>query len=110
MKTMMKSIAVLGSLLLLAGCSAAADDVTPRTAGPGYGPGWRHEQMVKAWEKGEYPGPMMMMMMRGPGGPGKFGPGVRGYGPAVGADGKIDTSKLPEWCPLKQAPEAPATK
>lgn len=109
MKTMMKSIAVLGSLLLLAGCGAAAEDVAPRTAGPG----WRHEQMAKAWEKGELPGPMMMM--RGPDstgrfGPGKFGPGARGYGPPVGADGKIDASQLPEWCPLKQAPEAPATK
>lgn len=106
MKTMMKTIAVLGGLLLLAGCSAAAEDTTPRAFGPGYGPGWRHEQMVKAWEKGEMPGPMMM---RGQRGPGQFGPGMRGYGPPVGADGKVDTTKLPEWCPLKQQAETPAT-
>ncbi len=104
MKTMMKSIAVLGSLLLLAGCSAAADDVAPRAAGPG----WRHEQMAKTWEKGGMPGPMMM---RGQAGPGKFGPGhMHGYGPPVDADGKIDTSKLPDGCPLKQTPEAATTK
>lgn len=91
MKTMTMTIAAL----LLTGCTAAAEDATPKTAGPGWGPGWRHEQMAQAWEKGEMPGPMMMM--RG------MGPGARG--PAIGADGKIDTSQLPPWCPLNKAAE-----
>lgn len=100
MKTTTKTIAVL-TALLLAGFAAAAiaEDATPTAVEPGWGPGWRHEQMAKAWEKGDMPGPMMMMM-RG------FGPGAR---PALGADGRIDTSQLPPWCPLKQAQD-PATK
>lgn len=96
MKTLTKTIAAMAGLLLLAGCGAAAQDATPKAAGPGFGPGWRHEQMVQAWEKGEIPpgpGPMMMMMRRQGMGP--------GYGPPVGADGKIDTAKLPDWCPMK---------
>lgn len=108
MKTLTKTIAAMAGLLLLAGCGAVAQDQTPKAAGPGYGPGWRHEQMVQAWEKGEVPpGPMMMMRNKGPGpafapGPGS-GPGMRGFGPPVDENGKIDTSKLPDWCPMKQA-------
>lgn len=98
--TTTKFIATLAGLLLLAGCTAAAEDVT-KAATPAYGPGWRHEQMVQAWQKGETP---PMMQARGPGfGPRMMGQGVMGA--AVGEDGKIDTSKLPPWCPLNQSPK-----
>lgn len=112
MKTPIKTILALASILLVAGCTAVAQDATTATTksfGPGTGPGWRHEQMVQAWEKGEMPGPMMRgQMMRGQG----FGPGMRGYGPgaaAVGPDGKVDTTKLPAWCPYSTAPDAKDT-
>ncbi|MEW5727407.1 MAG: hypothetical protein AB1918_06235 [Pseudomonadota bacterium] len=104
MKTLTKTIVALASVLLVAGCTAAAQDATaPKAFGPGYGPGWRHEQMVQAWEKGELPAGPGMMRGRG------FGPGMRGYGPgaaAIGPDGKVDTSKLPPWCPYSTAPDA----
>lgn len=99
MKTLTKTIVALASVLLVAYGASAQDTTTDKAVTPGFGPGWRHEQMVQAWEKGEMPGPMMM---RGRGG---FGPGMmRGMGPgaaAIGPDGKIDTSKLPDWCPYK---------
>jgi hypothetical protein len=91
MKTLTKKILVLSGLLLLAGCSAVAQDQPPQTVGPG----WRHEQMVKAWEKGEVPGPAMMH--------------TRGFGPApmmaVTSDGTIDPAKMPPWCPYRTAPK-----
>lgn len=92
--TTTKLIATLAGLLLLAGCTAAAEDTTTKATSPAYGPGWRHEQMVQAWQKGEVP---PMMQARGPG----FG---QGFGPRMmlGEDGKIDTTKLPPWCPLNQ--------
>jgi len=91
--TTTKLITLLAATLLLAGCSAAAEDTTSKAAGPLYGPGWRHEQMAQAWSKGETPGPMMMQ--------------GRLYGPhmmaaALDKDGKLDTTKLPPWCPLNQ--------
>lgn len=108
MKTLTKTIVALASVLLVAGCAAAAQDATTPTAvGPGYGPGWRHEQMVQAWQRGELPAGPGMMRGRG------YGPGMRGYGAgygpgaaAIGPDGKVDTSKLPPWCPYGTAPAA----
>lgn len=96
--TTTKFIATLAALLLLAGCSAAAEDTTPKATGPAYGPGWRHEQMVQAWQRGETP---PMMQARGS----RYGFGPRMMGPPVGEDGKIDTTKLPQWCPLNQTPK-----
>lgn len=96
MKTMMKTAAFVTALLLAgAAATAIAEDATPKT----WGPGWRHQQMAEAWEKGQVP-PGPMMMMRGQGPAGRFGPPVT-------ADGKIDTSKLPEGCPMRQALEQP---
>ncbi|MBR9971900.1 hypothetical protein [Magnetospirillum sulfuroxidans] len=108
MTTTLKTIAVFVGLLLLAGCAANADD-TPTKTNAGYGPGWRHEQMMQARANGTFtPGPMMaapgQMIGRGQG----FGPGMRGYGPPVDANGNVDTSKLPAWCPY--ADQAPATE
>ena len=101
MKTTLKTIAVFAGLLLLAGCAATADD-TPTKTNAGYGPGWRHEQMMQARASGTFaPGPMMG---RGQG----FGPGMRGYGPPVDAAGNVDASKLPAWCPY--ADQSPATE
>lgn len=96
--TTTKLIATLAGLLLLAGCTAAAEDTTTKATGPAYGPGWRHEQMVQAWQKGEAP---PMMRARGTG----FGNRMM-MGPPVGEDGKIDTTKLPPWCPLNQTPKS----
>ena len=96
MKTTWKTIAVFTGLLLLAGCAALADDTPAKTSTPAYGPGWRHEQMLNARQNGQMPyGYGRMMMVRGQG----YGPGMRGFGPAMNADGTIDTSKLPPWCP-----------
>ena len=103
MKTLTKTILALSGLLLLAGCGAAAQDPTPQV-GPGYGPGWRHEQMVEARKSGGLPPHPMMMR----------GPGMHAYGPgaaAIGPDGKVDTGKLPPWCPYGTAtPDAKTTK
>lgn len=99
MKTMMKTAAFVTALLLAGAAAAIAEDAAPKATGPGWGPGWRHQQMAEAWEKGQVP-PGPMMMMRGQGPAGRFGP-------PIGADGKIDTSKLPEWCPMRQALEQP---
>lgn len=96
--TTTKLIATLAGLLLLAGCTAAAEDTTTKASAPVYGPGWRHEQMTQAWQKGDVP---PMMQARNPG----FGPRMM-MGPPVGEDGKIDPTKLPPWCPLKQTPKA----
>jgi len=104
MKTLTKTIAAFAGLLLLAGCSAAAEDAAPKTAAPAYGPGWRHEQMMQARQDGKSgPGPMMMQR-------------TGRMGPPLNADGTVDTTRLPDWCPYKQpapdaaAPVAPATK
>jgi hypothetical protein len=92
--TTTKFATLLAATLLLAGCSAAAEDATSKAATPFYGPGWRHEQMAQAWAKGETPGPMMMMQGRG------YGPPMMAT--AFDKDGKLDTTKLPPWCPLNQ--------
>lgn len=96
MKTLTKTILALSGLLLLAGCGAVAQDQNAQVPGPG----WRHEQMVKAWEKGEMPGPAMM---RGRG----FGPGPM---MAIGADGKVDPANMPPWCPYRTAPATDTAK
>ncbi|MBF0325667.1 hypothetical protein [Magnetospirillum moscoviense] len=99
MKTLTKTIAAFAGLLLLAGCAAAAEDTTPKNVGPGYGPGWRHEEMIKARQSGQFgPGPMMMNRAAAPGQ--TFGPGR--MGPPLNADGTVDTTKLPAWCPYNQ--------
>lgn len=121
MKTTMKTIAVFAGLLLLAGCTANAGDTPTNVTCPGYGPGWRHEQMVQARADGSaQPCPMAMRGQgfgpgqgQGPGlgqGPG-FGQGpgmMRGFGPPTNADGTIDTSKLPAWCPYATKTDTPA--
>lgn len=100
MKRMNLAIA-LATLLLVVGCTAAsAEDTTTKATPPTYGPGWRHEQMMQA---------------RAANGQWGFGPGTgmgqgqgqgmmqgRG-GPPLKADGTIDTTRLPDWCPLKTA-------
>ncbi|MBI5163826.1 MAG: hypothetical protein HY985_07980 [Magnetospirillum sp.] len=89
MKTLMKTVAALAGVLVVSGCAATAQEPTPPQA---YGPGWRHQQMMAAWQDGKAP-PAPMMMMRG------RGPGMM----AVGPDGKIDLTKLPPGCPYAQA-------
>lgn len=98
MKTTLKALSVFAGLLLLAGCAANAGDTPNQTACPGYGPGWRQEQMIQARQDGT--APPCRMGMRGQGfGPGQ-GMGMRGPGPAaLNADGTVDTTKLPAWCP-----------
>jgi hypothetical protein len=99
----MKIVAALAGLLILGGCTAAAEDAPTKAATPAYGPGWRHEQMMKAWNNGQTPPAMMAMLGQGQGqGPG-FGMG-RG-GPPQKADGTIDPSQLPAWCPMRTAPQ-----
>lgn len=109
MKTVFKTLTALTAVAVLAACAAiAAEPATPQA----WTPGWRHEQMVKAVQDGTVtPG-------NGPG----FGPGrmmSAGYGPgmgrgmmaaALGPDGKIDPSKLPEGCPYRQAVPGTPTK
>jgi hypothetical protein len=98
MKTILKTLAAFAALAFVASCAAsAADQPTQQT----WGPGWRHEQILKAQQDGTFvPG-------QGPG----FGRGP-GYGrgmmaAAIGPDGKIDASKvdwakLPADCPMRQ--------
>lgn len=107
MKTTLKTIAVFAGLLLLAGCAVQAGDTPNQTACPG--PGWRHEQMVQArMNNADRP---CGMAVRGQGfGPG-YGQGMRGFGPPTNADGTIDTSKLPSWCPYAtKTDQAPKTE
>lgn len=94
MKTISKTIAVFTGLVLLAGCTAFADDTPTKTSVRVYGPGWRHEQMMQSRQDGTLPYGRMMMV-RGQG----YGPGMRGAALAMNADGTIDTTKLPPWCP-----------
>lgn len=100
MKTILKTLTALAAIAFVASCTAQAAD--PATPTQGWGPGWRHEQMVKAYKDGTFtPG-------QGPG----YGRGMWGGGPgfgrgmmaaAIGPDGKVDTSKLPVDCPMRQA-------
>ncbi|MGE5503015.1 MAG: hypothetical protein ACM31L_01200 [Actinomycetota bacterium] len=124
MKTLTKTLTAVAAVLIVAGCTANAAD-TPNQTGPqGWQPGWRHEQMVKAWQDGTFqgPGPGMrgpMMMRAGWGGQGMgpgmgFGPGGgpgggrgpgAGVGPGAGPGANVDPSTLPPWCPYRtQAP------
>jgi len=100
MKTILKTLAALAAVAVVASCTANAADQS--TTQQGWGPGWRHEQMVKAYKDGTFtPG-------QGPG----YGRGMWGGGPgmgrgmmasAVGPDGKIDPTKLPADCPMRQS-------
>ncbi len=100
MKTILKTLAVLAAVAFVASCTASAADQS--TTQQTWGPGWRHEQMVKAYKDGTFtPG-----QGRGPG-YGMWGGGP-GYGrgmmaSAVGPDGKIDPTKLPTDCPMRQS-------
>ena len=99
----MKIATVLATLLLIAGCTAAAQDTTTdKAAATAYGPGWRHEQMMQARAQGQIP--PAMTAQRGPGGGMGWGLGVRAVGgPPLNADGTIDTTQLPVWCPMRNA-------
>lgn len=99
MKTIFKTLAGLALVTSVAACAALAADSTP-TQPQAWTPGWRHEQMVKARQDGTFtPGPGPGMMMRG-GGPG-YGRAMMAN--AIGPDGKVDPTKLPEGCPYRQA-------
>ena len=86
MKTILKTLAAFAAVAFVASCTAsAADQPTPQT----WGPGWRHEQMVKAAKDGTFI-------------PGRFyGRGMMAA--AIGPDGKIDVTKLPADCPMRQS-------
>ncbi len=97
MKTIFKLLTGIAIVGTVAACTALAADTTPSSSQT-WGPGWRHEQMVKARQDGTFtPGP----------GPGFFQGQRPGYGrgmmaAAIGPDGKIDPTKLPEGCPYRQ--------
>lgn len=91
--TPFKIAATFATLLLVAGCTAAnAEDATTKVTTPTYGPGWRHEQMMQARAQGQ--GMPAMMYQR-------MGYGMGRGGPPLNADGTVDTTKLPDWCPMK---------
>lgn len=100
MKTILKTLAAFALVGFVASCAVQAADQTPTPQT--WGPGWRHEQMLKAQKDGTFvPG-------QGPG----YGRGMWGGGPgygrgmmaaAVGPDGKIDPAKLPADCPMRQS-------
>ena len=97
----MNLVTALATLLLVVGCTAAsAEDTTTKATPQTYGPGWRHEQMMQAraansqWGYG--PGTGMGYGM-GQG----YGRMQGGGGPPLKADGTIDTTRLPDWCPMK---------
>jgi hypothetical protein len=95
----MNLITALATLLLVVGCTAAsAEDTTTKATPPTYGPGWRHEQMMQARAANGQWGPGMGYGM-GMG----YGRMQGGGGPPLKADGTIDTTRLPDWCPLKTA-------
>lgn len=95
--TRIKIATALAALLLITGCSAAAEDTTTKAIAPTYGPGWRHEQMMQARNQGQLPPAMIAN-----GGPGyRMGMMAGRGGPPLKADGTIDTTQLPPWCPLK---------
>lgn len=107
MKTILKTLAVFAALAFVASCAAsAADQPTPQT----WGPGWRHEQMVKSIKDGTFTPGQGPGFGRGAGGGPGYGMwgGGPGYGrgmmaAAVGPDGTIDPTKLPAGCPMRQA-------
>ena len=98
-------VTAIAALFMVVGFAAAAQDATTQTTPPVYGPGWRQTQMIQARQNGQLP--PAMIAPRGPGmayGPG-YGMGRRA---ATNADGTLDTSRLPNWCPYRTA--APQTK
>jgi hypothetical protein len=106
MKTILKTLTALAVIGLASVVVAQAADqpTTPQT----WGPGWRHEQMLKSIQDGTFT-PGQGYGMRGGRGPGY---GMMGGGPgygrgfmaaAIGPDGKVDLSKLPTNCPARQA-------
>lgn len=98
--TRMKIATALAILLLVAGCTAAsAEDTATKATVPTYGPGWRHEQMMQARANGQLP--PALMSQRGPGMGYGMGWGMGRNGPPLKADGTIDTTRLPDWCPMK---------
>jgi hypothetical protein len=102
MKTLTKTLALLSAVLLVAGCA-----VNTAEAEQAWTPGWRHEQMMKAFQDGKAaPGPMMMRRAG-------YGPGWAagaGRGPvAPAADAKLDPTTLPPGCPFNQ-PKPDTTK
>jgi hypothetical protein len=103
MKTILKTLAAFAAIAFVASCAAQAADqqAAPQT----WGPGWRYEQMLKAQKDGTFTPGQGPGYGRGPGA-GMWGGGP-GYGrgmmaAAVGPDGKIDPSKLPADCPMRQ--------
>lgn len=103
MKTIVRTLAALAAVAFVASCTAqAADQPTQQT----WGPGWRHEQMLKAQKDGTFTPGQGPGYGRGPGyGMWGGGPGMgRGMmAAAVGPDGKIDPAKLPADCPMRQS-------
>jgi hypothetical protein len=96
MKTILKTLAAFALVGFVASCAVQAADQTPTPQT--WGPGWRHEQMLKAQKDGTFvPGQGRGMWGGGPG----MGRGMMAQ--AVGADGKIDPAKLPADCPMRQS-------
>lgn len=103
MKTLLKTLTFLAAMgfASVAIAQTANQTTTPQT----WGPGWRQEQMNRAAQDGTFipcpgrgPGRGQGVGMWG-GGP---GPGRGGMmAAAVGPDGKIDPSKLPVGCPVR---------
>lgn len=98
----------LAVLLTVAATIAIAQDVSTIAQTPSWGPGWRHQQMMQARQASTPP--TAWMAQRGPGMGMGLGTGLgqgRGFaGLPRNADGTIDTSQLPAWCPLKNAPQS----
>lgn len=97
--TRMKIAIALAAALIVTGCTAAAEDTTAKATAPTFGPGWRHEQMMQARGQGQMP--PAMITNGGPGAGYRMGMMAGRGGPPLKADGTIDTTQLPEWCPLK---------
>lgn len=98
MKTLLKTLTILAAIgFATVAIAQTADQSTPQT----WGPGWRHEQMIKAVKDGTFTPGQGMGQGRGMwgGGPGWGRGGMMAA--AVGPDGKIDPSKLPEGCPMR---------
>ncbi|RAU21030.1 hypothetical protein CU669_15390 [Paramagnetospirillum kuznetsovii] len=98
MKTTFKILTCLAIAAVFGTAALAADPPTPQS----FTPGWRHEQMIQAQKDGNF-GPGMMMRAG-------YGPG-QGRGrmaAALGPDGKIDPTKLPEGCPFRDQAATPA--
>jgi hypothetical protein len=98
MKTILKTLAAFALVGFVASCAAsAADQPSPQT----WGPGWRHEQMLKAQKDGTFTPGQGPGFGRGPGGGPGYGRGMMAA--ALGPDGQIDPAKLPADCPMRQA-------